>query len=134
MTATELARRLNLAHLALGAAGPIAPENTRPTVVKDASGTRISPSFQGGASEQECYLAIMSIVDMVVGSRDRTKGWLKKNGRDPNIVDAFVKSHDQVALVHDLGNLDKHGSVGRSPLFRQAGSVERRGSSDGAEI
>lgn len=116
MTEDELKRRLGLAHLAIEANGPTQPESIPPKVIHAHSGPRIHHDFRGEDSEEECYLAIMSVVDMIVGLRDRTKGWLKRNGLDSRIVDEFIETHDQVAIVHDLANLNKHGSVGRKPL------------------
>lgn len=116
MTESELSSRLNLAYVALGASAPTTPESIHPMVVQNSSGIQLVHDFRGNDSEEKCYLAIMSIVDIIVGLRDRTKAWLKKNAGDPNQVDDFIGMHDQVAIVHDLGNLDKHGSVGRKPL------------------
>lgn len=127
MTEAELLHRLTLATIALESADPKPPESIPVQVSKTSSGAQFFHDFRGDEPEEKCYLAIMSIVEMIIGLRDRTKRWLKKNSRDVDVVDMFIKSHLHVALVHDLGNLDKHGSVGRTPFSGKQIKLEEVG-------
>lgn len=117
MTEAEIKRRLSRVYAAFGDKSEFKPEDFEPTVEElEGGGFIISQDFTGGRSQENLYIDAASIINEIMGIRDRAKAWLTGNGRDSKKVDAFVKSELAVALVHDLANTDKHGKLDAPPF------------------
>jgi hypothetical protein len=96
----------------------------KPTTV--VSGNRLATSFDFTKVEKPATTAnrVSTLVNNIACLKDYLKAWCKKNGR-PFTGDQLIDGNRDVAIIHDLWNLDKHAELNRpsrsglSPRFLQ---------------
>lgn len=123
MTDRELLRRLARVHAALKDARGLRPENLPGRPIKTVGQIGVEQDWSGGRSQDQLMNDALSVINSIMGLRDRAVTFLRANGRDPTIVEDFVDGDKNVAIVHDLANKDKHGKLDRP---RSASSPEIR--------
>ena len=116
MTEAEIRERLNRMYAAFDDRSQFKPEDFEPEVHGIGDQFNVSADFRGGRSADQLKIDAASVINEIMGIRDRARSWLKNTGRDPRKVDNFVKSELAVALVHDLANTDKHGQLDGPPF------------------
>ncbi|WP_431300450.1 hypothetical protein [Tabrizicola sp. BL-A-41-H6] len=67
-----------------------------------------------GAEPEELYNEISLILTAIASLKDHVDIFCKRS-KIPKIGDGIIDSHREVALIHDLWNVDKHGSLNRPP-------------------
>jgi hypothetical protein len=90
------------------------------------SGDRSIHSWDFTKIEKPATVAnrVSSLVNNIACLKDHLNAWCKKNGK-PRTGDQLIDSNRDVAIIHDLWNLDKHGELDRpsrsglSPRFQQ---------------
>jgi len=120
VTDEEIRWRLRRVYAALGDASGIPTEEAAHSVtVRHEQGFETHVDFSGGRSAEQLETDANSILNEIMGIKDRARAWMKGNGKDPNLVEDFIKSSQSAALVHDLANADKHGQPGSSGMSGQ---------------
>ena len=102
--------------MALGDKSQLRPEEAMHVREDTAEGLLFSIDFTGGRSPEELEIDAYTIINEIMGIRDRAKAWIKANGGQERDVDDFVRGNLAPALVHDLANADKHGRLDRPPF------------------
>jgi hypothetical protein len=115
MTDDEIRSRLDRVYAALGDTRS-RPEDIPVQVVNQGTSYGFVQDFTGGRSAAQHQKDLASVINEIMGIRDRARRWLKANGSDAAKVDVFIKSELTVSLVHDLANADKHGGAGRDTM------------------
>ena len=115
MTEEEIRRRLRRVYVALGDKSHLKPEDAMHVRKDTTEGLLFSIDFTGGRSPEELEIDAFTIINEIMGIRDRAKAWIKANGGQERNVDDFVRANLAPALVHDLANSDKHGQLDRPP-------------------
>jgi len=74
--------------------------------------------FKSGTDTATAANRVSQLLANIACLKDHLKVWCDKNGK-PFAGDALINSNRDVAIVHDLWNLDKHGELkkSRSGLF-----------------
>lgn len=116
MTEAEINWRLRRVYAAFGEKSALKPEDVPAQVWADENSFGMFHDFSGGRSLEQLDTDAASIINEIMGIRDRAKAWFKSRGDDPRKVDDFIRSEMAVALVHDLANTDKHGHLDRPPF------------------
>jgi hypothetical protein len=91
-----------------------------------ASGNRFATSFDFTKVADRATAAnrVSLLVNNIACLKDHLNAWCRKNGK-PETGDQLIKSNRDVAIIHDLWNLDKHAELtrpsisGLSPRFLQ---------------
>lgn len=92
----------------LGASRPVPVEHFRPVVVSDSRGHGLFQDFRGGLFDDQIRQLLNELLYQIAHVKDPLKKRLSRDGRD-NIVDNFINHHENIQIVIDLANLDKHG-------------------------
>ena len=116
MTEAEIKNRLARVYAAFGDKTNLKPEDFEPEVQSSEDGFTLTQDFRGGRSQEDLDGDAASIINEIMGIRDRAKKWLRNSGGDDSKVDTFIKSDQAVSLVHDLANTDKHGELDGPPF------------------
>jgi hypothetical protein len=90
------------------------------------SGGRFTTSWDFTKIENPATVAnrVSLLVNNIACLKDHLHAWCKKNGK-PRTGDQLIDSNRDVAIIHDLWNLDKHAELNRpsrsglSPRFQQ---------------
>jgi hypothetical protein len=105
-----LTQRVRRVHHALG--------QTKSTDVKRVRGEHAAKGdkyvfrvdFNQGRTQEDLANVVSSLISSIASIKDHLKHWCVENGREFR-GDALIDSNRDVALVHDLWNLDKHGRL-----------------------
>jgi hypothetical protein len=116
MTESEINWRLKRVYAAFEDKSGFRPEDIKAEIHRSDIGLVFSQDFRGGRSQENLDADAASVINEIMGIRDRAKSWLKSRGDDPKKVDDFIRSELAVALVHDLANTDKHGQLDGPPF------------------
>src|SRR5260221_1547863 len=68
--------------------------------------------FTEGTDRATAANRISMLVNNIACLKDHLKAWCKKNGK-PFTGDQLIDSNRDVAIIHDLWNLDKHAELNR---------------------
>ena len=84
----------------------------KPTTV--VSGNRFSTAFDFTKIEKPATVAnrVSLLVNNIACLKDHLNAWCRKSGK-PETGDQLIKSNRDVAIIHDLWNLDKHSELNR---------------------
>jgi len=105
-----LLQRLNRINAAVGGVDLKDFSRLMPRVYQTASGgPLVHYDFSGGKSEEELLNDILSLVHNVANLRDHLKRWAKRNGHDPAKVESSFQQSQDLKIIQDLSNFDKHG-------------------------
>jgi len=69
--------------------------------------------FSKGTTEEGLANLVQSVIANIASIRDHLKAWCRKNGKDFE-GDNLINTNRDVAIIHDLWNLDKHAQPNRS--------------------
>jgi hypothetical protein len=100
-----------------------------------------SIDFTDGADEATAANRVSLLLNNIACLKDHLKLWCKKNGK-PFTGDQLIDSNKDVAIIHDLWNLDKHAELNRpsrsklSPRFAQPAhaSLMFKGGTEAASV
>jgi len=89
----------------------------------------LSVDFSGGLSPAQLQNRAMQVVYLVAHLPDHLRAWAKHRGLDPNQIDNAVSSSEELKILIDLSDADKHGGErrdrGRSGLGPRLRGVAR---------
>lgn len=105
-------RRMHASLESLSDADFSAIEATGP--VNDAGHFYATVDFNAGTSEIEMLNLAMALFANIATMKDHINKWCRSQGM-PAIGDSIINSNLDVAIVHDLWNIDKHGGLDRAP-------------------
>jgi hypothetical protein len=74
----------------------------------------MSVDFGGNKSEAELKNSVFSLVSNIASIKDYIKAWCIKNGKPFN-GESIINSNKNVAVVHDLWNIEKHYELDKPP-------------------
>ncbi len=83
----------------------------------------VEVDFSKGTTEEGLANLVGSVIANIASIKDHLRLWCKKNGRSFD-GEVLINTNRDVAIIHDLWNLDKHGQLdhtprsGHSPEFR----------------
>lgn len=95
----------------------------KPTTKRVGSEFVTSIDFTKGTDEATAANRVTLLLNNIASLKDHLKSWCKKNGK-PFTGDQLIDSNRDVAIIHDLWNLDKHAELNRpsrsglSPRFQ----------------
>ncbi len=116
MTESEIKNRIARVYAAFGEKSRLKPEDCEPVVHRTPQRLSYHQDFRGGRTQEQLEIDAATIINEIMGIRDRTKKWLIASAGNAARVDDFIKSDMAVALVHDLANTEKHGELDRPPF------------------
>ncbi len=95
----------------------------RPQVRQSAGRFSVSFDFTKGIDETAAANRTSQLIGNIACLKDHLKVWCVKQSK-PFTAEQLINSNSDVAIVHDLWNLDKHGALkkSRSGLFPRLGS------------
>ena len=83
-----------------------------PEIKRTAGSFSVSFDFNKGADSSTAANRVSQLVANIACLKDHLKVWCKNNGK-PFEGEALIDSNREVAIVHDLWNLDKHAELNR---------------------
>lgn len=86
----------------------------RPTTKTAGNRCVISIDFTMGTNRATAENRASLLINNIACLKDHLKLWCKRNGK-PFTGDQLIDSNRDVAIIHDLWNLDKHGELSRPP-------------------
>jgi hypothetical protein len=129
VTDADLSKRIRRVYAAIDDVSGTLPENAAPPAILGVgTNLHIVQDFSAGRTSDHMEKDAFTVINEIMGIRDRARAWMKTHGKGPDLVDAFLKSHRNAAVVHDLANSDKHGQIARhtvSGLQPQLENVHR---------
>lgn len=105
----HLQYRMECMHRQLGEAAPISPEHFRARVVRGKKALIVEQDFRGGLSDDHIRQLLNALVFQIAHLKDLLKNWLSQRGRDQGIVEKYIDVNENLAIIIDLANVDKHG-------------------------
>ncbi|HEV8607785.1 MAG TPA: hypothetical protein VGQ99_20785 [Tepidisphaeraceae bacterium] len=109
--------RIRRFYQALGEVRTTGTSSIQPRVEVVGNRVNYTLDFSGGASDAKLANVAGQLIENIACLRDYLNAWCKKNGK-PIIGDAIINSNLDVAIIHDLWNLDKHFELDRPPRCR----------------
>lgn len=85
----------------------------RPEIKRVGKDFAVSFDFKKGATAPIAANRVSQLVANIACLKDHLRVWCERNGK-PFTGDNLIDSNRDVAIVHDLWNLDKHGKLSRS--------------------
>jgi hypothetical protein len=96
----------------------------KPTTVVSGNRFVTSIDFTTGTNRATAANRVSLLLNNIACLKDHLNAWCRKNGK-PETGDQLIDSNRDVAIIHDLWNLDKHAELtrrsrsGLSPLLQQ---------------
>src|ERR1019366_859996 len=87
--------------------------SVKPEFKRTAGGVSVSWDFKKGADAPTAANRASQLLNNIACLKDHLKVWCNKQSK-PFAGDTLIDSNRDVAIVHDLWNLDKHGKLDRS--------------------
>src|ERR1700688_3124198 len=84
----------------------------KPNVKRVGNEYLTSIDFTKGADRATAANRVSLLLNNIACLKDHLKAWCKKNGK-PFTGDQLIDSNRDVAIIHDLWNLDKHAELNR---------------------
>ena len=122
----KLDLRIRQLHEAMGQMRTEDLSDVRPDIRANAKFFYVGCDFSGGASDAELANIVSLCIANIACLKDHLKAWCKADGK-PFQGDALIDSNQDVAIIHDLWNRDKHCDLekSRSKLFPEVRNVIR---------
>lgn len=86
----------------------------RPTTKISGNQFVTSIDFTLGTDRATAANRVSLLLNNIASLKDHLKLWCKKNGKPLTAGDDLINSNKDVAIIHDLWNLDKHAELNRS--------------------
>lgn len=109
-----LVRRVRRARHALGVTRDEAVEAIYVQHAQTERGHATFVDFNQGRTQEDLETVAYSLVANIASLRDHLKSWCRTNGV-PYKGDALINRNNNVAILHDLWNVDKHAELNRTP-------------------
>src|SRR5215470_6309926 len=84
----------------------------RPKTVRVGNQFATSVDFSQGTDQATAANRVSLLINNIACLKDHLKSWCKRNGK-PFTGDQLIDSNRDVAIIHDLWNLDKHAELNR---------------------
>jgi hypothetical protein len=102
-------------------------ESVKPEFKTIGNSIAVSFDFKKAADNPTAANRVSQLLANIACLKDHLKTWCNKNGK-PFTGDELINSNREVAIVHDLWNLDKHAELDRSrsglwPKLREPASA-----------
>jgi len=107
-----LDRKIQKIYAALGVvvSDHLTTANIKPQITKTDTGFLFEMNFNQGASEIELENAATLLVTNIASIKDHFKVWCENN-HVPFTGDELINHNLDVAIIHDLWNIDKHAKL-----------------------
>lgn len=118
--------RIRQLHHALGEARSVDDSWINVERINEPGCVELRVDFSGGASDAELANSVSLLIANIACLKDYLRVWC--NARDvPFHGDTLINTNRAVAIIHDLWNRDKHGTLNRSRshLFPVLGQIQR---------
>ena len=79
-----------------------------PNVIADENGFSVYQDFLGSLSGPQISNLAHSLLHNIASLRDNLKSWARKNGRDPQRIEQAFNNSEDLKLVTDLWDQEKH--------------------------
>ncbi len=109
-----LTKKINQMQRALGALTNEDLSSITVDQVNLPEGSEYSINLQNGIDTVDLDNAATTLINNIASLKDHIKLWCKSNGKKYD-VEALIDSNRDIAIIHDLWNIDKHGKLDRSP-------------------
>lgn len=70
--------------------------------------------FNEGASDDEMQNSVYTLISNIASLKDHLKAWCKSHGVE-FLGDKLIDANENVSIIHDLWNIDKHYELSRPP-------------------
>lgn len=111
----DIATRIDLLYEALGRVRAKTPPRIPLVKTQMADGSvSLRTDFSGGQSKQAMHLDCVALVDAIASLKDHLRIWCEENARQFH-GDQLINNNRDVAIVHDLWNMNKHSKLNRKP-------------------
>lgn len=111
-----LDRKIQRVYAALGVmvSDHLTNATAKPEIIKTATGIRFEMNFDQGISQIELENAAILLITNIASIKDHFKVWCENN-HIPFTGDELINNNLNVAIIHDLWNIDKHATLNRQP-------------------
>lgn len=119
--------RLRQLHEAMGIVQKPGLSNVRETLEVTSTSYYHYVDFSGGSSSAELANAVTLYLNNIATIKDHLKAWCSARGI-PFSGEHLINTNQDVAIIHDLWNVDKHAKLSRtsrSGLSPQLGEIRR---------
>jgi hypothetical protein len=130
MVTDDLSFRLQRIYAAIGASLEFDMSKLPATVVNNERMFGIFQDFSGGMSDANMANAAQLIIHNIASLHDHLRSWAAKNGKNKERVNTVFRESQELRIIYDLWNADKHGPTSRpkeshSGLFPKLVAVRR---------
>lgn len=80
-----------------------------PTIIRDAQRIEITQDFRGKLSEAELSNLAHPLIDNIANLYGHLKKWAAQSGVEISKIDGVFNSSNELKIIQDLSNNDKHG-------------------------
>lgn len=84
-------------------------DSFEPTVIRDGNTIKISQNFEGDLSEEELSNLAHSMIHNIANLYSNLRKWAARNHVKVSEVDKVFNSSNEIKIIQDLSNNDKHG-------------------------
>jgi len=109
MSKDELVERLHRIYAAVNETVEGDLAKFPPKVISDEKGFLIYQDFLGGLSNPQISNLAYGLAHNIANLHDHLKRWARRNGHDPKRVDHAFENSEDLKVLKDLSNNDKHG-------------------------
>lgn len=130
MVNDDLTSKLQCLYAAIGATEETDVSKFMPKVINDGSRVGFYQDWSGGRSDGELANTAIMLIYNIANLRDLLKKWCVRNGKDKTKVEDAFKSSQELKIIYDLSNNDRHGydpkkrgNSGKSPRVDRITSI-----------
>jgi hypothetical protein len=113
MNATQLIAKIERLRAAVHVAEEREVACVKANIAQTADHIEIHHDFRDGLSDHEIQNLAWQIIRSIADLKDHLRSWAAANGKPKDDVDQAVRGSQELAIIMDLANYDKHGGHDR---------------------
>jgi len=132
MPSDELTLRIQRIYEAVDAVVETDISKFMPKVIKDGNRIGFYQDWSGGLSSAEIENIAHILIYNVANLKEHLRGWAETNGKDKTKVNVAFKGSQELKIIKDLSNNDRHGydpkiggNSGKSPRIDKINTIMR---------
>jgi hypothetical protein len=115
MQGNDLLDRVSRIYAAVGAVQESDISKFKPKVINDRSRVGYYQDWMGELNDADVANFAVSLITNIASLEYHLKKWADRQGYDKSIVDKAFANSQELKIIHDLWNNDKHGYPPRQP-------------------
>ncbi|MBU2536487.1 MAG: hypothetical protein ABIK32_01390 [Chloroflexota bacterium] len=115
MVSDDLTDRINRIFAAVGAVQETDISKFKPKVIKDGHRVGFYQDWMAELNDADVANFAISLINNIASLEYHLKKWADRNGQDKTIVEKAFANTQELKIIHDLWNNEKHGYPPRKP-------------------